>query len=611
MANQSLWSGLRWPVKAIIIAAPLVELVWAASHFGWIPGLKSENSKEIKKSEITNDTVNTSDATSMLPVPNVADLEYANMNDKQEVRLMNWVWFANSGIFSANGGLLTAKGSLMEKYGVRLKMITNNSVSDMKREQLAFIRDYAAGNKNPSNGVQFVTLMGDGFPAYLSAMNEQITKAYGKEYNLKTVGIVGFSMGEDCVMGPAEWKTDPQKMKGAVISAVIGDGDWGLNVRYAADNNIKVNPDPSTYDPDAINFVPAPDDDFLKAADEVIAKRQVSLKTKDASGKLTGNSITHAIDGCATWFPGDRNIVKNTTLQKIISTKQYPNQMACVLVGCDKWMKENSQTVVNMLNAALTATNQIKQYSPWFQYACQLAPKVFCTSPTDCSETADDWMKYGVSGGSTMSNSQGNIVPVGGTQLANLSDNKKYFGLTGGNNYYKSVYNYFSGVLRDLNPGGFMDNVKTLTTYEDAVDLSYLNQVNVEAGKSTSADYSQNKGEKFAERSWKIEFASGSDQITPQGAAELQKLFDALNIAANAKVSIIGHTDNVGNPDANMDLSYRRAKAVKAWLIQRSSNTFPSERFNVEGKGQTEPVADNGTAAGKAQNRRVQISLSE
>lgn len=188
----------------------LVGLVWAASHFGWIPGLKSENSKEIKKSEITNDTVNTSDATSMLPVPNVADLEYANMNDKQEVRLMNWVWFANSGIFSANGGLLTAKGSLMEKYGVRLKMITNNSVSDMKREQLAFIRDYAAGNKNPSNGVQFVTLMGDGFPAYLSAMNEQITKAYGKEYNLKTVGIVGFSMGEDCVMGPAEWKTDPQ-----------------------------------------------------------------------------------------------------------------------------------------------------------------------------------------------------------------------------------------------------------------------------------------------------------------------------------------------------------------------------------------------------------------
>ncbi len=611
MANQSLWSGLRWPVKAIILAAPIVALVWAGSHFGWIPGLKSDTSKDVKKSDISNETVNTADATAMLPVPVVGDLEYADMSSKPEIRLMNWVWFANSGIFSANGGLLTTKGSLMEKYGVRLKMITNNSVSDMKREQLAFIKDYAGGNKNPSTGVHFVTLMGDGYPAYLSAMNEQITKAYGKEYNLKTVGIVGFSMGEDCVMGPAEWKTDPQKMKGAVVSAVIGDGDWGLHVRFAADNNIKVNPDPSSYDPNAINFVPAPDDDFLKAADEVIAKRQVTLKAKDANGKLTGSNITHAIDGCATWFPGDRNVVKNTNLQKIISTKQYPNQMGCVIVGCDKWMKENSQAVVNLLNATLTATNQIKQYDPWFKYACQLAPKVFCASASDCSESAEDWMKYAIPGGSTMNNSQGGSVPVGGTQMANLSDNKKYFGLSGGNNYYKSVYSYFSGVLKDLNPGGFMDNVKGLTSYEDAVDLSYLGQVNVEAGKSTTADYSQNKGQTFANRSWKIEFASGSDQVTPQGAAELQKLFDALNIAVSAKVSIVGHTDNAGNADANMDLSTRRAKSVKQWLIQHSNGTFPSERFNVQGKGQTEPVADNSTPAGKAQNRRVQITFSE
>lgn len=610
-SKPSLWAGLRWPVKALIIAAPLVAAVWAADKFNLIPGLKTDTSKEVKKADIGNELIDSKDATGMLPVPDVNDIEFATMTGKPEVRLMNWVWFGNAGIYAANGGLKTAKGSLMEKYDVNLKMLTNNSVSDMKREQLAFIKDFASGNKNPSSGVHFVTLMGDGFPAYVAAMNEQITKAYGKEYNLKVVGIVGFSMGEDCVMGPGEWKTNPQSMKGSVVSAVIGDGDWALHVRYAADNNIKVNPDPGTYDPDAINFVPAPDDDFLKAADEVIAKRTVTLKVKDDKGKLTGSSVEKKIDGAATWFPGDRNIVKNTQLQKVISTKQYPNQMGTVVVGCDKWMKENSQIVTNFLNASLTATNQIKQHDSWFKYACDLSPKVFCASASDCSETSDDWYKYAVPGGSSLANSSGNQIAVGGTQMANLADNKKYFGIGGGNNIYKSVYNYFSSVLKDLNPAGFMDNVKGLTAYDDAVDLQYLAQVGVEAGQTAKVDYSENKGEVFANRSWKIEFTTGSDKITPQGEAELQKLFDALNIAEKAKVSIVGHTDNVGNATANQDLSLRRAKSVKQWLMKKSGGNFPSERFNVDGKGSSEPVADNISTEGKAQNRRVQISLSE
>jgi OmpA-OmpF porin, OOP family len=538
-------------------------------------------------------------------------LEFANMNGKPDVRLMNWVWFGNAGIIAANGGTKTAKGSLMEQYGVNLKMITNNSVSDMKREQLAFIQAYAGGNKNPSVGVHFVTLMGDGFPAYASAMNEQIEKAYGKEYKLKTIGIVGFSMGEDCVMGPQEWKTNPQTMKGSVVSAVIGDGDWALHVRYAADNGIKVNPDPGTYDPEAINFIPAPDDDFLKAADEVISGRSVTLKTKDATGKLTGKTISKKIEGAATWFPGDRNIVKNTTLQKVISTKQYPNQMGTVVVGCDKWMKENSKTVVSFLNASLTAANQVKQYPQWFEYACKLAPKVFCASANDCSETWEDWKKYALPGGSTMNNSAGNSIAVGGTQMANLADNQKYFGIKGGNNYYKSVYSYFSDVLKTLNPAGFMDNVKGVTSYDDAVDLSYMSQVNVVAGSTTKIDYSDNKGQAFASKNFKIEFASGSDKITPASEAELNKIFDALNIAEKAKVAVVGHTDNTGAPDKNKSLSYARAKAVKVWLMRKSNNAFPSERFNVDGKGQDEPIADNASEAGKSQNRRVQITLSE
>ncbi len=609
--KKSLWSGLRWPVKALIIALPIVAIVWAANNFGWIPGLKSAESEDVSKADIGNDEINSQADGERLPVPDINDLEYANMEGKPNLRLMNWVWFGNAGIFSANGGLRTTKGSLMEKYGVNLRMITNNSVADMKREQLAFIQAYADGKKNSTNGVHFVTLMGDGAPAYLSAMNEQIEKAYGKDYSLKIIAIAGFSMGEDCGMGPKAWKDNPQNLKGALISAVIGDGDWALVVRYAADNGIKVNPDPTSYDPQAINFIPAPDDDFMKAAEEVISGRSVKLKEKDNKGTITGSMVDKKIEGCATWFPGDLQIIDKTNLVKFISTKQYPNQMATVIVGCDKWMRENSETITNFLNATLTATNQIKSNDDWFRFAAQLAPKVFCANPQDCSESAEDWYKYAKPGGAPLTNRMGQSVEIGGTQMANLADNKKYFGVDGGNNYYKSVYDYFSSVIKELNPAGFMDNVKNLTSYEDAVDLSYLSKVDVTSGVSQSVDYSQNKGEVFAKRSWKIEFETGSARVTSAGDQELQKLFDALNIAENAKVRIVGHTDNTGNPESNKELSMLRAKSVKQWLVSRSKGSFPSERFDVDGKGQDEPIADNNSVQGKAQNRRVEISLIE
>jgi OmpA-OmpF porin, OOP family len=609
--KQSIWGGLRWPIKAIVIALPILLLLWAANKFNLIPGLKSTVSQQIGKIGGSNDAINADDGTvNKLAVPDVNDLELANVESRKEIRLMNWVWFGNAGIFAANGGLKTMKNTLMDQYKVNLKMITNNSVMDMKREQLAFITDYAKGNADTKTGVHFVTLMGDGAPAYLTAMNEQITKAYGKEYNLKIAGMVGFSMGEDCGMGPMKWKENPQNLKGAIISAVIGDGDWALIVRYAADNNIKVNGDPDTYDADAVNFVPAPDDDFMKAAEEVIAGRKVKLKEKDATGKLTGKVLDKKIEGCATWFPGDKQVVDNTDLVKFISTKQYPNQMATVVVGCDKWMKENKADVVNFFNAALTATNQIKTNDAWFKYACDLSPKVFCADPSNCSESADDWYKFAKSGGYDYTKN-GNTISIGGTQMANLADNKKYFGIKGGNNYYKSVYEYFSSVLKDLNPAGFMSNVSGLTSYEDALDLSYIQSVNIDGGATTKVDYTENKGDVIAKRNYKIEFESGSDRITSASEAELKKLFDGLNIAERAKVSLVGHTDNAGDPAKNKDLSYRRAKAVKQWLIKKSNNTFPSERFTTDGKGQDVPVANNTTPEGKAQNRRVEITLSE
>jgi outer membrane protein OmpA-like peptidoglycan-associated protein len=77
--------------------------------------------------------------------------------------------------------------------------------------------------------------------------------------------------------------------------------------------------------------------------------------------------------------------------------------------------------------------------------------------------------------------------------------------------------------------------------------------------------------------------------------------------AENTKLTVVGHTDNVGNADANLALSKSRAQAVVDYLKQKG---IPANRFQlVDGKGQSNPIADNNTASGKALNRRVVITL--
>ena len=154
--EKTKWQRMRWPVKAAIFIIPALILGYLAYTMGWIPGLTSEKSKTLSKFGSDNSIINSASEADMLPVPNADNTEYAEMDNVPETRLMNWIWFGNAPIFSANGGNVTMKGSLMEKHNVRLKMITNNSVDQMKSEQLAFISKFAGGDKNPTTGVHFV-----------------------------------------------------------------------------------------------------------------------------------------------------------------------------------------------------------------------------------------------------------------------------------------------------------------------------------------------------------------------------------------------------------------------------------------------------------------------
>ena len=102
-----------------------------------------------------------------------------------------------------------------------------------------------------------------------------------------------------------------------------------------------------------------------------------------------------------------------------------------------------------------------------------------------------------------------------------------------------------------------------------------------------------------------ILFDVNSDVIRSQSYSVVNQFGDALKANPTLSIKIIGHTDSDGTSSANIDLSKRRAAAVKKYLL--SNYGIADGRIQTDGKGATQPVADNGTADGKAKNRRVEF----
>ena len=101
-------------------------------------------------------------------------------------------------------------------------------------------------------------------------------------------------------------------------------------------------------------------------------------------------------------------------------------------------------------------------------------------------------------------------------------------------------------------------------------------------------------------------FAFDKAVVTPAGKAALDKLLAQLE-GMNTEVMVtVGHTDSVGSDAYNQKLSLRRADAVKAYLVSRG---IDASRVYTEGKGETQPDADNRSAAGRAKNRRVTVEV--
>ena len=594
------WSSLTFFSKALIVL--LVAGAIGTSVYFLSPGLRVSESKTLEKLDVTDKDVNNVTTSAEIGLP--SNEPSSDVSSKPVVKIAGYAWNAQSGIIVANGGPKTTKGSMMEKNGVNVEIIRQDWLTELRNLQMKFVDEFDRGQNNPKEGAAGIMIMGDGVPFYISSAQQALDDKYGKDkYQLQVVGAVGLSYGEDKLIGPPSWKMNPQSMKGALVSAVIGDGDWVTAVNYVFANGLKVNPDPSTYDADAVNFLASANDDYIESAKELIKSQNsgwTSPLKEVKNGKLTGKTIDKKVDGCATWTPGDKMVFDALTgYTDVISTREFNNQMATSIIVLKQWAERNKETVTNILKSSYMASNQMKQFDTWRKRASESTAKTFNL------ETPEYWytMFKGHKG-----EKNGISYNMGGSRVFNFADANQYYGITDGTNRYKAVYDQVSRYLKELNPAGFNQNVKRIVPYEEAVNLSFLKSIqDIDAGAAYGTDYSKKATSVVASGEWRINFDVGRATIRPEAKDVLEQIYNLLIQAEDSKLELIGHTDNTGTRDNNYSLSTARAEAVKSYLIQKG---IPANRFQkVDGKGQDEPVADNDTPAGKAQNRRVVISL--
>jgi len=516
-----------------------------------------------------------------------------------EIRFQVMAWNAQMGLMFANGGPKTTQGSLMETHGANVLITREDDGNKMQASLVAFATALQT-DPQPKTGTHFVVIMGDGSAAFLAGLRPTLAKL-GPQYAAEVIGSPGYSRGEDKFMGQPQWKDNPKTAHGAVVAGVLRDGDWNIAMKWAGDNDLRNNPDETTWDPEALNWMAA--NDFIDAGQKYIVGACEDRRVV-REGKLTGETKHVCVDGVVTWTPGDVNVAHNKGgLVSIVSTKEYRAQMPATIIGIKKWDEANRTEVEALLAAMFEGGDQVKQYDAALHKAAEISAAVYK------EESAEYWQRYYK--GVTEADKQGLIVSLGGSSANNLNDNLQLYGLAPGSaNIFAATYTTFGDIVVQQYP-------KLVSSYPgvtEVLNTSFVQNVSARSvGNVAAADLPKFTGGALtnvvSKKTWSITFQTGSANFTPEAQAQLRKLADDLLVADELAIELHGHTDNTGTDAVNMSLSERRAEAVRDWLMKQSSSNFPASRFTVIAHGSTQPVASNSTDEGRAKNRRVVVVL--
>src|SRR5580698_6331373 len=490
----------------------------------------------------------------LLPLPSNNEA----VNGGTTITWERMAWNAQFSGMYANGGVRTTHGSLFDKAHLDVTYLRQDDCNKQMADLVKFAGQYKT---NPGTPAVLVSFMGDGMPAFMTSLSKEL-EPLGAEYQPIILPIAhGKSFGEDQIMGPQSWKQDPRNAAGKCVAGVLRDGDVNILLKWAGDNGIKVNPDETTYDPDAVNLIAA--GDFLDAPNKYITGYTETRKII-RDGKTTGRDTTVGVDAVATWTPGDVNVAtKKGGLVTIANTRQYASQMPVQTIAIKKWAYDHRTDVENMIIALAQAGDQVRSFTEARKFAAQVSAAVYQ------EQNADYWLKY--FNGVQEQDIQGLSVHLGGSAVFNLADMANTFGLGADKvDRYKAVYNTFGNLMVRMYPA----LMPSYIPYEKAGDKSFLltvisNHPELMQGKAIETKYASQITAQVSSRSYHIEFETGSAVIRPASYPMLDEIFQSAVVAEGLKLGVYGHTDNSGSDDVNVPLSEKRAGAVRDYMLAK------------------------------------------
>jgi outer membrane protein OmpA-like peptidoglycan-associated protein len=520
----------------------------------------------------------------------------ASANGGTQIVWKIMAWNSQFPLMYANGGATTTKESLMDKAKVQVTLVRQDDCNKTCADLVKFANEYKS---SPTTAGVFASFMGDGMPSFFYGLVKELAPL-GPDYAPIAFYAMGKSYGEDQVMGPPNWKNDPKNALGKCVAGVLRDGDINILLKWAGDNGLPVNPDETSYDENSINLIAA--NDFLDAPNKYITGYKEKRRVVK-NGKKTSEEIEVGVDAVATWTPGDVNVAKQKGgLVTIASTKQYSTQMPNVTITIKKFATDHRTDMENVIVALAQAGDQVRSFNEAKAFAAKVSASVYA------EQNQQYWLRY--YNGVTEKDNTGLKVTLGGSMAFNLADSAAMFGLgADGIDRYKIVYETFGAIMVRMYP----EIMPSFPAYSKVVDKSFLSAVlanhpELLQGKAMEVKYTKSITSEVSSKSYQIQFDFGSATILSASYTVLDEILRSAVVAEGLKIGVQGHCDSIGGEEIKRTLSEARAESVKTYLVRKG---LSASRIESAGYGDSVPVADNNTEAGRAKNRRVQIVLGE
>jgi outer membrane protein OmpA-like peptidoglycan-associated protein len=199
------------------------------------------------------------------------------------------------------------------------------------------------------------------------------------------------------------------------------------------------------------------------------------------------------------------------------------------------------------------------------------------------------------------------LAALSWAKWTDLGDNARFFGLDGSAPAFDRVYNQADGIWINYPQAEIKDRFAPVVLRDDRVVRKLWEQAGKPSAKAElpSEPELARSGKPVFVKSLSINFATASSRLTHEAIAMVnQQVLPQLQMAGGMSVRIEGNTDNVGDPDENQTLSEQRAQSILEYLVARG---VAANRLVARGNGSRNPMATNGTAEGRAQNRRTEI----